>query len=199
MKLFRLSNIVIIFLFLLCILTGFRLINSKKVISGLDEKINFLSSNIELYSDFSCHYVFRNDFSLKLITDNGMLRDTLLKDIVKNNKKVVLYIDNLQCSSCVEDAILKIKKTESKYNKDCMIITYGYNNRDLQILIKEEGITSPIFILNEDSRFFLEMQKSIRPFYFVLDNNLLASKIFFPNKKDEKIEERYFKRIFVND
>lgn len=171
----------------------FNLIKShKQQIVEYDAKMEKLISRMLLQTNYSGYVKIPKEYSVQSIT--GKSKSVI--DIFAT-KTLALYINSNQCDSCINDAINKIetylkKHPEFKY----MIISKGFNLRELKLMQIDRNINAEIYsFIDSDFSFFKKMDKVQFPFYFVIDQNLEVSNIFFPLKSSSIIEDKYFENI----
>lgn len=62
---------------------------------------------------------------------------------------------------------------------------------------KDRNINAEVYSLySKDFSFFNKMDEVSFPFYFVVDEKLEVSNVFFPMKSSSILEDRYFENIY---
>ena len=179
-------NLVFPALLLLLILNMFMLINNLK----MNEKSNV---NETLYQ----HAFFENYFF-----DNLEEKEFpgILKQINDTGKyKLVACFSKTNCSSCVDNELLRISKLKSLIGSDNILIICNYSDElQLNSTFSFEGIEN-IMIIRDDNCAFLFSEFDIKmPFYFILDSTVKAKKIFQPSSQKHWLTEKYFSYILSN-
>lgn len=185
----------LLIMFVLC-LSYFNIIkNHQQQIIEYVNKIERLESRILLQTNYSGHVKIPEKYRIQSIT--GELK--LAKDFF-TIQTLVLYISSNQCNSCINDAINKVetylqKQPEFKY----VIISKGFGLRELKLMQTDRNINAKIYsLVTNDFSFFNKMDEVSFPFYFVVDENVEVSNIFFPMKSSSILEDRYFENVNKN-
>jgi len=81
-------------------------------------------------------------------------------------------------------------------NKEFVIISDGFSLRELKLMKSDRHINVSIYsLIKSKLPFFDKLDEAKYPYYFVVDNNLEVSNVFFPMKSSSIIEKRYFNQF----
>lgn len=166
--------------------------NIKKNSLKQEEEIENLRSRVLLHSYYSGNYYLSEEFNLA--DTNGGLK--IASEVFKK-KSVILYLNSNYCHTCVDDAIAKMRNSKKKYsNIEFVVITRGYSLRELKLMQTNKNIQFPVYSVDNSKSSFLEkMKETPYPFYFVINDDLQVSNIFFPMKSSSILENRYFSQF----
>lgn len=162
-----------------------------KKIKSLRNNIENLNRRFDFHSVFSGYNKLNSNYKIRSLEGEEMKLEKIV-----NNKAIVLYINKLNCQSCIESAIRMVfEETSSEIlMSNFIILAEGFNLRELKLMNQNKDLKEKIYLLNEFSHFFSNMQKANFPFYFFLNKSLETSNILFV-ENETLVEARYFSRI----
>lgn len=157
--------------------------------SDAEERNRVLSDWILLHSRYSSSFKI-SDSAMVYDFNNDRIK---LKELVKGKKLVFKFSKN-NCSSCIEAEVNLLNEISSSMNPDpVLIIAQDYTMKELKFLKKRYNFKQTIY--GADPSFSkLEIEKLNFPYYFVLDDALNSTMIFFPNTKLPFLSEDYVKQ-----
>jgi hypothetical protein len=128
--------------------------------------------------------------NIQLIESNNAKK--LLKDIISNEPKVILFYNDRSCYPCVNDIVKTLESMIDSFKyieNNLVIISDEYNalySHNLQTKFNNYKITCKLGFRNDDIN---------EPFLFILDTNYVSSMYFIPNYHTINSLKRYLKFI----
>lgn len=117
----------------------------------------------------------------------------LLKELVKNGKKLVLRISNTHCPACLYDLCPSVARFLKSVGKENVIYLSDYDNaRTLTLLKSNYKIDHEVYSVKKID---LPLEESNVPYLFLLDENLKIELIFAPIKELPELTDSYFQII----
>jgi hypothetical protein len=197
---YKIKNILLILLITLVVILLFKLLNSKKAdnhiinnakIIDIDDSILRKMMFLQIESE---NYKIDNDIYI-----NSLYGDSLkLSEVIGNKPKLIFYLDQNICNSCVEDELQRLSKYNMQGENNLLVISVNGHKRDLFILDRKYKLNGKLFTI--ESSLGIPTERSKQPFLFILQGNQISN-VFIPNKniKDYStsyhniIGEKYFK------
>lgn len=123
---------------------------------------------------------------------SAVRKDTLtLQQLVGTTPKLVLRFSELNCMTCVNDIVAKIKKASQIIGKKNVIVAATYHSiRDLYLFKRINGLKMPVYKL-PTSGFGLPIGGADIPFLFVIDPQFQTKLLFVPDKTLPKMSNQY--------
>ena len=113
-----------------------------------------------------------------------------------NTKKIVFRYSELQCNVCVEKQIESLKKYKDKIGIDNILILADYSNyRNLILFKRMNSLDIPVYNLSK--KLSLELEKKDLPYFFILDNSLIAKDYFIPIKEIKNYTDNYLNIMYT--
>lgn len=190
--------LLLVILTLLILLVAFLYSREFKKNNQRQKSISKVSLNYEnLKNKYFIEYIdnhYQFDSRLKICTTNN---DTLiLEDILMDDPRLIFYFSKFSCPSCVENEIARLKKNESNYDEDHVIIMTNYDKiRDVVMFCKLNNINYPIYLICDEIPNF-NIQKKNYPFYYVLKNDFQVRDIFLVNIDSPELTDKYLDIIW---
>lgn len=115
---------------------------------------------------------------------------------MRNGPVLILRMPRVSCEECkfVELENLKMLFSQYSIKSVCAVITTG-SPRELKMLTQSFSYNFLKVGSLQNELIDISAEKQKRPYYFVLDSNLRASKFFFPDMRNQKMTVAYFERI----
>ena len=119
----------------------------------------------------------------------------LLSEIVKEKSTLILRIPRVNCQPCKYNELENLRQFSQKNSfNTCAVLTVDGPRELKSLVIKYDYQFSKIGsklgkVLN------LSEEISGKPYYFVLDSNLQASRFFIPDMLNQNLTEQYFDQI----
>ena len=132
-----------------------------------------------------------NTIDNNIYVNNDKDKPVLLRDILGFKPKIVLIYSEINCSTCVEEVLLKLKEVGEKIGVENIIILGSYSNiRDLSVFLRINGVNFPFYNLKfQDLGIFTE--KSEFPYIFIYNGRDKAEQVFIPLKEIPELSETY--------
>ena len=165
--------------------------NKEAAKNALAQK-ELLIRRIFLHMDYAAP--FRLDPASRIQNDKG---DSLsLKEIISAKKRVVLKVSKLNCGSCIEFELDKLKKGVPGFTDSSIILLADdYTLNELRNLKKNNHVDLPVFRLLDSHFHDLSFTSLNFPVYFIMDTSLMATHVFFPDKYQEFLTDEYYQIV----
>jgi hypothetical protein len=111
---------------------------------------------------------------------------------LQGNTKYIFRYTELNCQSCVDEEILRLKRINFSKN-ELVIITYYNSIRSLIYFIKESGVDFRIYSVI-DNNFIHDLDILNLPYYIKISDDYSIQDVFLVNR-NEKLIEDYFVNI----
>ena len=118
-----------------------------------------------------------------------------LKEIVTNDKYLVLYFDENACSLCVEKELELMKQYFYDVKERIIILTNFKNYKDYFNFIETNKIDFKIFNMN-NKKLGYKIENVSLPYVFILDPSMKAEYFFIPDKNLKGWSDDYYEAIY---
>lgn len=131
--------------------------------------------------------------SERLLIEELESKEVFTPKILTNSGPVlVLRISQNTCQVCIEQELKRMNEMSVPLIHNRFIILASYDNlRDLKLFQKENQINYPIYKIISDS-LSIPLEKLSIPYFFVLDNSLKATNLFYPLMSTPDLTDKYF-------
>ena len=163
----------------------------QKELSSKSEELKNLNRRFDIQVHYSSYFKFEPNLKLRK-ADIDSSKEVFLKNQITSNT-FVLFFDKFNCESCIDTSI-KMINTKLTSGFKTIIFTTGFNLREINNLRSNKKLSFEVYQLNKLPRFIEKVKNAGFPFYFLINANLEASNIFFP-EKESNLEDKYFSKI----
>lgn len=118
----------------------------------------------------------------------------LRENITKTNKKIIVYIKENACESCLNTLLKNISIFEKEDESILLCGKYSNPNK-FKLLLLEHKIKSSFVILKEDDQLFSETFDFIDLVLFTIDEFHIIDNVFFPIQTEEDLLLNYFENV----
>jgi len=196
------TSVIIIITLMACLV--YSIVVSKSNQKSFDKIITHISNSLDLEKK---HSLIRDNFLLlelkyndSKISEGLNLADEKGKKYkIKeklSTKKLIFRYSELQCNLCVEKQIIYLKKYKDKIGIDNILILADYSNlRNLIIFKRVNSLDIPVYNLSK--KMSLELEKKDLPYFFVVDNSLIAKDYFIPIKEIKNYTDNYLNTMYI--
>ena len=185
---------------ILVLLNIYSIYQRNEIKKSYSEELNALKSDFELNNQTllsQLRYQFYNegiviDKEIELVPDYNEDETIELKELVQNERVLVLNFSEITCRSCIESEIEKIKRISKVIGPENVIILSSYErNSDLLIFKRLNRLTLPIYN-RRDKNLGLQLDES-KASIFILDSTSFKTELFFiPDKDTTKLSDEYY-------
>lgn len=131
---------------------------------------------------------FPSDLSLQSVT--GEMKR--IKDIF-NGKKLVLQTSELGCNVCIDSALLVLNKASALIGTQNTVLLAHANN--IRYLINYARLnkqrSDQVFMISTRQLDSCYMHQTNSPFFYITDESLKISEVYFPLKENPKLSDQY--------
>ena len=131
---------------------------------------------------------FPSDLSLQSVT--GEMKS--IKDIF-NGKKLVLQTSELGCNVCIDSALLVLNKASALIGTQNVLLLAHANN--IRYLINYARLnkqnSDQVFMISTRQVDSCYIHQTNSPFFYITDESLKISEVYFPLKENPKLSEQY--------
>jgi len=191
----KILQIVIVLLILLDLFLLFK-INKKKI-----ELNNTIKNNSQLITknDLLKEQVLKSVFAEKIVwTDSVNVYSATdsfsIKELIGNENKLVLWFSELSCRSCVDAQYQILVENSNNINfENIVLLTSSKSTKIISPFKRVNEISKEVFSTKFD--FYSGKMALNSPCYFIMGKNLEMSDIFYPEKDNLELTERYLDAI----
>jgi hypothetical protein len=137
------------------------------------------ASNLWRFITDSHRSILNKNLTFNLIGSN----QTIHPDLLFGHKRLVIYLSDTMCSSCVDQLLFDVKKNISESLFGRILVICQYQNEDENVIWESRR-----FILPESQ--FMRL-RSLIP---LVDNSLCPGPVLFLTSKDQQIEFPFVQR-----
>lgn len=163
------------------------------------EIINQVEINNKLIKRIVTDATIINSFKLSdtIVVQDVFGNSRFLKDIFENKDNLLFFRFSpiINCNSCIVEAFLHLKFYLNEYGDKIILLVSDSNTQGLQIILNKYNIQAQIFIIN-DTAFPANLEKFKDPYFYVMEDNLIAKNIFFVQYGMTDLTPYYLDEIF---
>lgn len=192
------QNILQVVIVLLIVLDLFMMYKINQINIELND-ITKDNSLLETKNDLLKDQVLKNVFAKKMIwadtinvysANNGFS----IKELIDDENKLILWFSELSCRSCVDAQYqILVEKSDDISLENIILLTSSESTRIISPFKRVNEITKEVFSTRFD--FYSGNLTPNSPCYFVMGKDLEMSDIFYPEKDNLELTERYLDAI----
>ena len=122
---------------------------------------------------------------------------TILKNLIKNNKKLIFYIPSKLCNTCYKRKIEKLKEHRNKIGKQELLILVPLGKiREYKVLLSDYNLKERIYAYKKE---ILSNESFLSPLYFICEPDFRINDFFIIHKNYDLVgkyidivQEKYF-------
>jgi hypothetical protein len=170
---------------------------TNKIIESISKSLDVekkLAQTRDYYLNLELKYNnIKIDETLKLVDEKG--RTFTIKEML-TRKKIVFRYSELQCNVCVENQITSLKKYKDKIGVDNILILADYTNfRNLILFKRLNALDIAVYSLSKKMN--IELEEENFPYFFIVDNSLVAKDYFIPIKEIKNYTDNYLNTMYI--
>lgn len=159
----------------------------QKGLSAMHEEMN-----LDLYEKIEKMLAMEDTFLSDTLTLRSPMGEAvLLRELMQNGPRLVLYYSEVNCRTCINENLEKIKALVGAVGEErILILASGGRQQDMQQLKRLNRFGSDV--LFQCGKLHLPFEMESAPLLFRLDDSLRTSMVFIPDKEHPKSTDYYF-------
>ena len=191
----KVLHVVIVLLIVLDLFMMFKINQINVELNDIIKNNTLLETKNDLLEDQVLKSVFAKKMiwadTINVYTANNRIS---IKELIGNENKLVLWFSELSCRSCVDAQYqILVDKSDDINLENIILLTSSESTRIISPFKRVNKITKEVFSTKFD--FYSGNMTPNSPCFFVMGKNLEMSDMFYPEKDNLELTERYLNAV----